>query len=267
MLRAVLLAGAAAFLVGCDDLERVALTRAGAATTLVATTDPLTPASADTRASRDSDQACPSGMQLVEGSYCRVPRQRCLRWLETRGRFRHTRCAEYERPARCVLDSRKKLRFCIDRDEWVAPGQTKPQVGKTMLQADSICRAEGKRLCKESEWTFACEGERMQPYPYGFSRDATACNADRKPLVGTDGTMVSLAEPPGSFSRCESPFGVRDMTGNVEEWTRRDDHPNRGAMKGSYWIPTKNHCRAAQRIHGPLYSGIELGFRCCADAP
>jgi formylglycine-generating enzyme len=266
MLRAALLLGAAAILGGCDDLGRAELARVGAATTLVTTIDPLTRAGAETRKESDHQQACPTGMLLVEGSYCRVPRQRCLAWLETTGRFRHTRCADYEQPATCVLESRKKLRFCIDRDEWVAAGRKKPLTGKTMLQAEAICGAAGKRLCRESEWTFACEGEEMRPYPYGFTRDSTACNADRKPLIGADGTMLSLAEPPGSFARCQSPFGVRDMTGNVEEWTRRDDYPNRGAMKGSYWIPTKNHCRAAQRIHGPLYSGVELGFRCCAEA-
>jgi formylglycine-generating enzyme required for sulfatase activity len=255
MRRAVLLAGAGA-LFGCDDPPRATFVHVGTTTALLAA------AASEPRAA--ADPACPAEMVLVEGAACRVARHRCKRWLDPPGRFR--RCAEYAKPT-CVLDLRRELSFCIDRDEYVAPGTNVPLTGRTMVQAARICKAEGKRLCRESEWNFACEGEAVRPYPYGFARDSAACNADKKPLVGTDSVMVSLAAPPGSYPACVSPFGVRDMTGNVEEWVVRDDYPRRGAMKGSYWIAAENHCRGGQRIHGPQYSGIELGFRCCADVP
>jgi hypothetical protein len=267
MLRAVLIVGAAAFLVVCDGANSTRISRFIVATQLVGAKQVEWQPSSQAAAAPDGDSACPTGMVLVLGDYCRIPKHRCKRYLDKSGPFRHARCAEYAQPARCVLELRRKLRFCIDRDEYVAPGTNVPLTGKTMVQAELICRDAGKRLCRESEWNFACEGEEMRPYPYGWNRDAGACNADRVSIVGTDDRMVSMVAPPGSYPRCESPFGVRDMTGNVEEWAVRDDYPNRGAMKGSYWIPTRNHCRAAQRIHGPQYSGIELGFRCCADPP
>jgi formylglycine-generating enzyme len=208
--------------------------------------------------------ACPPEMVLVEGDYCPKVEHRCLRYLDKSGKFKRARCAEYEPKARCLSPKKRRLSFCIDRDEQVAKESSLPLTGRTLPQAARICAAAGKRLCRESEWNFACEGEEMRPYPYGWNRDPAACNADKKTIVGKGGTMVSLAAPPGSYPACTSPFGVRDMTGNVEEWVQREDYPNRGAMKGAYWLPTSNHCRAAQRIHGPLYSGLELGFRCCA---
>ena len=46
------------------------------------------------------------------------------------------------------------------------------------MTGSKICQAQGKRLCTEREWNFACEGEEMRPYPYGWSREPK-CNQDR----------------------------------------------------------------------------------------
>jgi hypothetical protein len=271
MRAAVLLMAASTSLLGCDAspaaASRLTLTPNAnpppQGRTASTPAGPVTPSTPDTPIARSSNE-CAADMILAEGNYCPTPVQRCLKWLD-KGHYRNWRCAQYEEPASCSGE-RRALRFCIDRDEYVAPGQSVPLTSRTMLDAERICKAANKRLCLESEWNFACEGEQMTPYPYGFERDAAACNADKQPVVGTDSTLVSLARPPGSFPRCTSPFGIRDMTGNVEEWVRSDRRSTRGVMKGSYWIPTRNNCRAGQRIHGPLYSGVELGFRCCADA-
>ena len=48
-----------------------------------------------------------------------------------------------------------------------------------LREAEAICKKASKRLCTENEWTFACEGEEVRPYPYGWTRDATACVIDR----------------------------------------------------------------------------------------
>ena len=34
-----------------------------------------------------------------------------------------------------------------------------------------LCDKDGKRLCMETEWELACEGEQMLPYPTGYERD------------------------------------------------------------------------------------------------
>ena len=45
-------------------------------------------------------------------------------------------------------------------------------------QAELKCAAVGKRICTESEWTLACEGPSMPPFPYGYVRDANKCTGD-----------------------------------------------------------------------------------------
>jgi formylglycine-generating enzyme len=207
---------------------------------------------------------CPPGMVQVEGEYCPKVQHRCVTWLDPPGRFR--RCQRYERPARC-LSPRRSLRFCIERGEHVRSGAALPVNGKNFLQAERICAEAGKRLCRESEWNFACEGETLLPYPYGWERDASACNADHVLLAAGSRTLRDLRSAPGAYPRCSSPFGVLDMTGNLEELVRRDDRPTRPALKGAHWLPGRNHCRAHQTIHGRGYAGTETGFRCCSDLP
>ena len=54
-----------------------------------------------------------------------------------------------------------------------------------------------------------------------------------------------------------------------EEWTTLDrgKAPDRSSMKGAWWLPGKNTCRAATLGHGEVYFGKQVGVRCCADLP
>jgi formylglycine-generating enzyme required for sulfatase activity len=211
-------------------------------------------------------------MVLVEGNYCPEVRHTCLQWLDPPGPYEYFRCARYGAPS-CVSPKRKSMRFCIDRDEYTEPGDKLPVAHQSWTSAKNKCESLGKRLCLESEWQFACEGEEMRPYPYGFVRDASACNIDRSDLGRPNSGLRDLREPAGSHPRCVSPFGVRDMSGNIEEWatldvpgTSHDGLPDRSSMKGAWWLPGRNHCRAATTRHGETYEGSQVGIRCCADA-
>lgn len=211
--------------------------------------------------------SCPPEMVLVEGRYCPDVVQICKRWVDPPGRFHDFRCAEYAK-AVCKSKHRKRLRYCIDRDEWTASGDSVPTVNFSWTTAKKKCESFGKRLCLESEWQFACEGEDMRPYPYGFTRDATACNIDRDNIIGKT-APIDYREPAGSHARCVSPFGVRDMSGNIEEWATIDGATSRGwrsTMKGAWWLPGRNHCRARTLGHGEIYSGPQIGVRCCQNA-
>ena len=214
---------------------------------------------------KQEDPVCPDGMVLVDGEYCPNVEQRCLKYMDPPGRYEYFRCAEYAQPATCK-GPRKHLRFCMDRDEYVKPGETLPANYQSWTMAEKTCTGLGKRVCMESEYNFACEGEEMRPYPYGFKRDPTACNADHFDVVGKDGKLRDMRVPPGTYPRCESPFGVRDLSGNLEEFVTIDGStPERPAMKGAYWQPSLNFCRAAQTAHDRYYNGTETGFRCCSD--
>lgn len=217
-------------------------------------------------ASPDASSACPADMVLVEGNYCPDPVQICKRWLDPPGEYHEYRCAEYAEPATC-RGTREHERFCIDREEY-AEASGLPLANQSWTSAGEVCAAQHKRLCLESEWQFACEGEEMRPYPYGFVRDATACNIDRTDLGKPNAGLRDLRAPISAYPRCVSPFGVHDMSGNIEEWTTLDHGraPQRSSMKGAWWLPGKNTCRARTLGHGEIYRGPQVGVRCCADA-
>jgi formylglycine-generating enzyme required for sulfatase activity len=58
------------------------------------------------------------------------------------------------------------------------------------------------------------------------------------------------------------------MIGNVDEWVEREGvtAPHRSSLRGGWWLPGRNRCRAATTHHDETYSAKQVGFRCCADA-
>ncbi|MBX3259917.1 MAG: SUMF1/EgtB/PvdO family nonheme iron enzyme [Labilithrix sp.] len=251
---------------------------AGSATLALATVTPAapavkaSPAVAGAKKSPDAN-ACPAGMVLVEGEYCPEVEQRCLEWMDPpTSRYHHFRCARYARSV-CKSKERVHMRYCIDATERAEEDTSLPRHFMSWTSSKKLCEAEGGRLCRESEWQFACEGEEMRPYPYGWERDSGACNVDRSSDIGRPGRLVDHRSVVGSHEKCASPFGVQDMAGNVEEWVQAD---GRGAgnkmgwkevLKGSWWIPSRHACRQFQVGHDAVYNGAETGTRCCKDAP
>lgn len=211
---------------------------------------------------------CPAGMTLVQGSYCPEVEHTCLKWLDPPGSpYAQFRCAKYQAPAKCK-GARKPMRYCIDIHERREPGSALPAHFVSFNDASKACERDGARICKESEWEFACEGEEMRPYPYGWERNGSLCNAERTTDLGRIGQLVDHRAVSGSYPGCKSPFGVYDQAGNVEEWVK-PDAPKMGfnqVMKGSWWIPSRHACRSFQVGHGPEYGGGESGYRCCKDA-
>lgn len=209
-------------------------------------------------------------MVLVSGSYCTDVRQDCARWLDDEA-LPFARCEAYSEHSRCV-GKRVPRRFCIDRREYTLPGEALPMNQASFDIASKTCQGLGKRICSDSEWTFACEGENMQPYPYGFERKPV-CNQDRTDLYEKNPHMQvlrDLREPASSHPECISPFGVQNMTGNLDEPTLRegfeDNQPFRNALKGGWWMPSRNRCRPATTAHDDHFRDIQIGVRCCLDA-
>lgn len=224
--------------------------------------------SAATAVESDPRQACPADMVLVTGQYCLRVKQECLRWLDP-PQLPFARCAAYASPARC-LTSRIALQFCIDRHEYTPPGTRLPLNFSSFVKAAATCAKLAKRVCSEEEWNFACEGEEMRPYPYGFTRKPV-CNQDRYDLYEPgrhQRVLRDLREPSGDRPECLSPFGVYDMVGNLDEPVRRRESspPFSSALKGGWWMPARNRCRPATTAHGDYYGDIQVGVRCCAEA-
>ncbi len=224
-----------------------------------------------------TQRACPADMIEIVGDHCPEIEQKCLVHLKK----------EKGAPDRCKVFAKSKCKaakvkkhFCIDPFEYPNKRGEKPAVMKSWQEGQDLCNAAGKRLCKDSEWTLACEGQEHLPYPYGNKRDAKACNIDRphprvdeKALASHDPDKRNAevqrlwqGEPSGSRPACVSPYGVMDMTGNVDEWVINESgKPFKSGLKGGYWGPVRDRCRPMTTAHGETFPFYQTGFRCCAD--
>ncbi len=228
----------------------------------------------------ERDPVCPADMVEIAGDWCPWLEQLCVRLVDPR-HPETDRCAEFAAATRCDGAAVRK-HFCIDRYEWPNKPGVKPTVAVDWNGARERCAGLGKRLCVESEWTLACEGPERLPYPYGYARNADACNIDRPYIVPDEARWqdpgsraAELArrdqrEPSGARDSCVSPYGVFDMTGNVDEWVvneagRQDDKPYVSGLKGGYWGPVRDRCRPMTTDHNQTYIYYQIGFRCCAD--
>lgn len=255
-----------------------------------AVADELPPLPAGSEGGEPKPGRCPTGMIAVEGNMLvdrrgrddtddveRAQDKTCETW-RVPGRICDKFSEEKWKEAAQVFP-RKKMQFCIDRFEYPNRLGEYPLVVATYSESAAYCAREKKRLCTETEWTFACEGEEGRPYPYGYVRDATACPLDRPRIEPDDETFAPRTtartakgidqmwkgERSGAFARCTSPFGVRDTTGNVDEWTTSvRSWGYRMILKGGHWSPVRGRCRPQTRGHGPLYVNVETGFRCCS---
>jgi formylglycine-generating enzyme required for sulfatase activity len=176
--------------------------------------------------------------------------------------------------------------FCMDRYEAPNRRGAHPLVMQSANDADAWCAAHDKRLCTEDEWIEACQGEEHRAYPYGNEHVDGRCTDD-KPWKQVDEPILAKwpapeaklhakelyqATPSGSKRKCTSSVGVRDMTGNVEEWVvRTRDHANDWPyiLIGCYWSGCygggKPTCHSTNDAHGPEFRFYETGFRCCRD--
>ena len=102
--------------------------------------------------------------------------------------------------------------FGIDPYPWPGRAGVYPTVNVTLFEARYLCRIQGKRLCRETEWERACKGPRNLPYPYGRHFDPNPC------FTAGDFDRFS-ARRNGAFPGCVSGFGIADMSGNINEWT------------------------------------------------
>jgi formylglycine-generating enzyme required for sulfatase activity len=215
---------------------------------------------------------CSEDMVEIEGEYCTVLSQKCLR------KRKPWQCAEFEKESVCEGAVLHK-RYCIDRYEWPNRKGAMPAVMNSWYDARRLCESAGKRLCTMAEWTLACEGPDRLPFPYGHVRDPAMCNFDKPSpmqdeyrLFNPSTQEAELArldqrEPSGHRETCKSPYGVYDMTGSVDEFVLNEyGVPYKSALKGGNWGEYRNACRPATLGHDEGFRYYQTGFRCCKDA-
>ncbi len=234
---------------------------------------------------------CPADMVHASGDYLLDPTGKdteairefqdatCTKW-----RGKSQVCEEFDEKRWASMRKRGKRRpmnVCVDRYEYPNQAGEYPMVVVSHTEATALCKKQHKRLCTESEWTFACEGPDATPYPYGYVRSASKCTIDVTTAALADDALwprnteraarnidkAFHATPSGARAECKSPFGVFDMTGNLDEWTQTT-RPGSGyasILKGGFWSKVRARCRPQTRAHGPVFVTYETGFRCCAD--
>jgi len=224
-------------------------------------------------------EPCPGDMVHVSGEYCPRVEQTCVAWLDTdksptsNSGIGPMRCAEFKSPTKCLSDKRVHKNFCIDTYENPNKKGAIPPVDISWYSAKASCESIGKRLCGDSEWTFACEGEEMRPYPYGdgFHRNEETCDQKHESmdpsLPRSRWPEFNHAHPSGALPGCKSSFGVFDQIANVDEWVVNESgHPYASGLKGGYWTyKVRTRCRPMTEAHGPTHSFYQQGFRCCKD--
>lgn len=226
-------------------------------------------------ASETVEVRCKEGMVHVHGSYCPKVEQKCLEWLDDASASVNgaMRCARFA-PSVCLSRERVEKDFCIDKFEYPNVEGEEPKVASTWIQAAAVCEEQGKRLCTDSEWTFACEGEEMRPYPYGetgLERDESACDQTHDPMPNPTAPKSEWSKhypghASGSFEKCTSPSGAFDMVSGVDEWVVNESgKPFKSGLKGGYGTNrVRTRCRPMTTAHGPSFSFYNVGFRCCA---
>ena len=126
------------------------------------------------------------------------------------------------------------------------------------------------RLPLEAEWEWAAKGEDQREFPWGNQFDADLANTGETGLFST--TAV------GVFVGGESPFGVSDMAGNVEEYVAEyylpypdgsfiqdhlvDIHGEYRVARGGSFARFRDLLRTKRRHgHNPKSPTYAMGFR------
>ncbi|WP_158542613.1 bifunctional serine/threonine-protein kinase/formylglycine-generating enzyme family protein [Lujinxingia litoralis] len=167
-------------------------------------------------------------------------------------------------PSPVLIEGPMRERYARDADHELDV----PVVGISAMDAQAYCQWRGQRddrpyrLLTEDEWEKAGRGVDGRFFPWGSRFDATFCKMrDSRP-------EFSQPEPVGVFLDDISPYGVRDLSGGVQEWCAGTGKESAlRAVRGGSWMLDERACRLAsrRRVLASARSG-DIGFRLAYDA-
>ncbi|GAA2148413.1 ergothioneine biosynthesis protein EgtB [Kitasatospora kazusensis] len=163
---------------------------------------------------------------------------------------------------RCRAELTAPLFWSRDGGQWLrrrfgtvepVPGD-EPVLHVSWYEADAYARWAGRRLPTEAEWEKAARHDpgsgRSRRYPWG--------DAEPGPEHANLAQRHLQPSPVGSYPAGESPYGARQLMGDVWEWTASDFHPYPGFRAWPYR-------EYSEVFFGPEYKVLRGG--CFAVAP
>ncbi|WP_413760051.1 ergothioneine biosynthesis protein EgtB [Streptomyces sp. MMBL 11-3] len=201
------------------------------------------------------------------------------RWWDPQG-WSHIRAHSIGAPLFWRRDGGQWLRRRFGATEVVPPNE--PVLHVSWYEADAYARWAGRRLPSEAEWEKAArhdpETGRSTRYPWG--------DADPTPEHANLGQRHLRPAPAGSYPEGQSPLGVRQLIGDVWEWTSSEllPYPGFGAfpykeysevffgsehkvLRGGSFAVDAVACRGTFRNWDyPVRRQIFSGFRTARDA-
>ena len=135
-----------------------------------------------------------------------------------------------------------------------------PAVYVDWFDAYAFAKWQNRQLPSEVEWEKAGRGTDGRKYPWGDTFMGGAANLYR-------GARESAAwSEVGRYSGDISPYGVRDLSGNVSEWTASDDGSGSPVVRGGNFMSEDG--QLTRRVVGlsPYTIDERIGFRTASGA-